>query len=503
MPVINRQGRCFLIKYFYLTLAQAVRVNTPGIMSLHNRYIPIIRIRVMFLYLSLSLTILTTESLISQSSAEGGFIKTRILFVFDASQSMSGYWESDQKINIARKFLISVVDSLETLPDVQMALRVYGHQSPVVMKDCQDTKLEVGFDVNNAHKIRQKLRFLNPNGNTPIAYSLDQASNDFPPCGDCRNIIIMITDGIEECGGDPCAVSRKLQEQGITLKPFIIGIGIDPDFKKTFDCVGFYFNAAKEENFKEVLRVVITQALNTTSAQVNLLDEDDLPTETNVNMTFYDLFSGKVKHNFVHTMNHKGNPDTLFLDPLISYWLEIHTIPPIVIDTVRVTAGKHTIIAADAPQGYLEARTIGRTHYRDMQFIVREHGEMKTLHHQKMNEQEKYLIGRYDLEFPTLPKILLNDVEIKQSHTTSIEIPRPGIITFISTTDGFGSIYSEEGNVLIWIANLDSNKANQSLAIQPGVYTVVFRPGNSKNTFSTVTKKFEVKAGGSSAIELY
>lgn len=423
--------------------------------------------------------------------------------MFDASQSMSGYWESDQKMQIARSFLINVVDSLETLPDVQMALRVYGHQSPVIMKDCEDTKLEVPFDINNAHKIRQKLRFLKPNGNTPIAYSLEQSANDFPPCPDCRNIIIMITDGIEECGGDPCAVSRQLQEKGITLKPFIIGIGIDPNFRKTFDCVGYYFNAAREKNFKEVLRVVITQALNTTSAQVNLLDEDNLPTETNVNMTFYDLFSGKVKHNFVHTMNHKGNPDTLFLDPLVSYRLEIHTIPPILIDTVRVTAGKHTIIAADAPQGYLEAVTIGRTHYREMQYIVRKHGQMETLHHQKMNDKEKYLIGRYDLEFPTVPKILLSDVEIRQSHTTTVEIPRPGIVTFISTSEGFGSIYMEKGEEIVWVANLDNRKSNQSLAIQPGTYLAVFRSGNSKNTFSTITKKFEVRAGGSSAVKLY
>ncbi|MFC2116883.1 VWA domain-containing protein [Bacteroidota bacterium] len=434
---------------------------------------------------------------------QGGFIKTRILFMFDASQSMSGYWESDKKISIARNFLIGVVDSLETLPNVQMALRVYGHQSPVYMKDCQDTKLEVAFDVNNAHKIRQKLRFLNPNGNTPIAYSLEQAANDFPPCPDCRNIVILITDGIEECGGDPCEVSRKLQEQGITLKPFIIGIGIDPNFKKTFDCVGYYFNAAKEENFKEVLRVVITQALNTTSAQVNLLDENDLPTETNVNMTFYDLFSGRIKHNFVHTMNHKGNPDTLFLDPLISYRLEIHTLPPIFIDTVKVTAGKHTIIAADAPQGYLEALTIGRTQYRDMQFIVRKHGQLETLHFQKINEKEKYLIGRYDLEFPTVPKILLPDVEIVQSHTTTIEIPQPGIVTFISTAEGYGSIYKNEDERMTWIASLDTRKDNQSLAIQPGSYTVVFRSENSKNSFSTITKRFEVRAGSSMAVQLY
>ncbi len=455
------------------------------------------------LQLTLVLCLLPFNSALGQQDKEGGFIKTRILFVFDASQSMSGYWESDKKISIARNFLIGVVDSLETLPNVQMALRVYGHQSPVFMKNCHDTKLEVAFDINNAHKIRQKLRFLKPNGNTPIAYSLEQSANDFPPCPDCRNIVILITDGIEECGGDPCAVSRKLQEQGITLKPFIIGIGIDPNFKKTFDCVGYFYNAAKEENFKEVLRVVITQALNTTSAQVNLLDEDNMPTETNVNMTFYDLLSGKVKHNFVHTMNHKGNPDTLFLDPLISYKLEIHTIPPIFIDTVKVTAGKHTIIAADAPQGYLEARTIGRTHYREMQFIIRKRGQMETLHFQKINEKEKYLIGRYDLEFPTVPKIMLYDVEIRQSHTTTIEIPRPGIVTFISTTAGYGSIYKEEGRNLVWITNLDTRKNNQSLAIQPGIYTVVFRSGNSKNTFSTITKIFEVRPGSSSAIELY
>ena len=456
-------------------------------------------------YISLILVVLLANALNSsaQDVVPGGFINTRILFVFDASQSMSGYWESDKKISIARNFLIDMVDSLETLPNVQMALRVYGHQSPVLMQDCKDTKLEVAFDINNAHKIRQKLRFLKPNGNTPIAFSLEQTADDFPSCPDCRNIVILITDGIEECGGDPCAVSRMLQNRGIALKPFIIGIGIDPEFRRTFECMGFYYNAAREENFQEVLRVVITQALNTTSAQVNLLDVDDNPTETNVNMTFYDLISGKIRHNFIHTMNHKGNPDTLFLDPLMSYRLDIHTIPGISIDTVNVTAGKHTIIAADAPQGYLEAVTIGRSHYRDMQFIVRKHGEMVTMNYQKMNEKEKYLIGLYDVEIPTLPVIRLENVEIRQSHTTTIEVPRPGIVTFLSRSIGFGSVYKDYDGKMEWIANLDESKDNQTMAMQPGSYRVVFRLKNSKYTHSTVSKTFEVNSAGSSAVELY
>jgi Ca-activated chloride channel family protein len=438
----------------------------------------------------------------SQTELTGGFVNTRILFVFDASFSMAGYWESDQKINIARNFLIDIIDSLQNLKNVQMALRVYGHQSPVPPQDCNDTKLEVPFNINNAHQIRQKLKFLTPKGTTPIAFSLEKAAGDFPPCSDCRNIIILITDGIEECKGDPCAVSRKLQTMGITLKPFIIGIGIDPEFKKTFDCAGYFYNAANEEKFREILQIVITQVLNTTTAQINLLDSDGRPTETDVNMTFYDANSGKIRNNIMHTLNHKGNPDTLYLDPLLTYRIVIHTLPEIVIDTAFVTAGKHTIIAVNAPQGYLELKSPGRIEYGDLHAIIRENNKMETLNYQKINEKEKYITGKYDIEIPTLPKIMLDDVEILQSHTTFVEIPRPGIVTFLSFYQGFGSLYLDKDDDMEWIINLDPDLKNQSLIILPGNYIVVYRSRSSKSVMNTVIKKFSVSSGTSAAIDL-
>ena len=49
---------------------------------------------------------------------------TRILFIFDASNSMWGEWQSDKKIHIANRLLSKMVDSLESYPDVQIALRV-------------------------------------------------------------------------------------------------------------------------------------------------------------------------------------------------------------------------------------------------------------------------------------------------------------------------------------------------------------------------------------------
>ena len=157
---------------------------------------------------------------------------TRILFVFDGSRSMYGMWGKDSKFNIARDILIHMVDSLQTVDNVELALRIYGHQSQFPPQDCNDTKLEVPFGVKNGNLIKQKLYSIIPKGTTPIARSLEQSAKDFTDCQNCQNIIILITDGIEECSGDPCLVSQALQKKGIILKPFIIGIDIDSKLKK-------------------------------------------------------------------------------------------------------------------------------------------------------------------------------------------------------------------------------------------------------------------------------
>lgn len=430
---------------------------------------------------------------------------TRILFIFDASQSMLAMWETNRKIHIARKTLISIIDSLEHLDNVQMALRLYGHQKPVPPQDCSDTRLEVPFGKNNASRIRQELHFVKPKGTTPIAHSLEMGARDFPDdCVNCRNIIILITDGIEACDGDPCEVSYELQKKGIVLKPFVIGIGIDEGFRKTFECIGHYYNAADEERFAEVMEVVISQALNSTTAQINLLDINGNPTETNVNMTFYDYYSGKIMYNYIHTMNHRGVPDTLVLDHLITYKMRIHTIPPVDVDSFRVYVGKHSVVAADCPQGTLELKVGGSNQYRGMQYLVRESGKMKTLNVQEINKKEKYLVGKYDLELPILPRVYINNVKIDQSTLTTINIPRPGILNLLKAASGFGSIYVRKNKKKEeWVCNLDPNVKNETLILQPGNYRVVFRAQNAKQILYTINRTFEIKSGSSEAVSLY
>lgn len=449
------------------------------------------------------LLVILNISAIAQQKPEYKPPTTRILFVFDASNSMAGLWESDVKINIARKILISMIDSLEKVDNVQLALRIYGHQSPVPPQDCSDTKLEVAFGKNNASVIRQRLRFISPKGTTPIANSLAQCPNDFPPCDNCRNVVILISDGIEACDGDPCLVSDELQRKGIILKPFIIGIGIDENFSKTFECIGRYYNAYHEEKFKELLGIVITQALNSTTAQVNLLDANGLPTETNVNMTFYDRYSGKLMQNYVHTINNRGNPDTLILDPLVTYRMVVNTLPKVTVDSIKVVPGKHTIIATDVPQGTIQLTSPGLGNlYREQIFLVKIAGDPTTLNIQKMGEQVKYLTGKYDLEIPVLPRIIIKDVEVRQSTNTTVEIQRPGLLTVLTLTSGYGSLYYHREAGLEWIYNFNPNLKNESVALQPGKYTVVFRATNAKQSIYTITKTFEIKSGSSIALEL-
>jgi len=427
---------------------------------------------------------------------------TRILFVFDASQSMYGRWQSDMKILIAQHLLSNLLDSLQSIDNLELALRVYGHQKPYPPQDCDDTKLEVPFASNNIAKIKHRLKSLNPKGTTPIAFALDQARYDFVKCENCRNIIILITDGIEECGGDPCEVSLSLQKEGISLKPFVIGIG--NDFSEAFDCVGTYYDATSESAFSKALNVVISQALNKTTAQVNLLNENNRPVETNVNMTFYDNLSGKMKYNFVHTMNNMGVPDTLIIDPLLNYNIVAHTIPPVEKDSIVLNPGGHTIIPIKTPQGFIELKIGGswRT-IRNLQAIVRQHGKTETLNVQNFGQSEKYLTGVYDIEVLSLPRIMIDSVLVNQGHTTTVEIPLPGIATIRRYIDGFGSLYVEEEDELRLIYNLPvDNDKTENLVLQPGRYRVIFRSKFANKSIYTIEESFEIEPGKTVEIKL-
>ncbi|MFL5753597.1 MAG: vWA domain-containing protein [Bacteroidia bacterium] len=430
---------------------------------------------------------------------------TRMLFIFDDSYSMYGGWNSGTKIDIAKKLMGEFLDSIKTTPKLEIALRCYGHQTPFrPNRDCKDSKLEVPFApvAQNVKPIKDRINRLDPTGTTPIAYSLGECAADFPPKENVKNVVVLITDGIEECGGDPCAVSAELQKKGIFLRPFVIGVGLNVQFADVFGCMGKFYDVSNEANFKTVLKLVLIEALSQTTVQVNLNDIFKKPNETDVTMTFYDK-EGKIRYNYLHTLNHRGNPDTIVLDPDVTYRIKVHTIPPVEKENVSIEKGKHNIIPIDVPQGYLSVQVDGLNLYKNINTVVRKKDDMSTLNVQEVGQKEKYLVGKYDLEILTLPRIRLQDVEIKQSHTNTLKIPAAGQLTLNKGQYAYGSIYLEEGKKLTWVCNMNETLQSEIIFLQPGNYRAELRIKTQLESENTIERKFSVEPGKGITVKFF
>ncbi|WP_291727448.1 vWA domain-containing protein [Bernardetia sp.] len=431
---------------------------------------------------------------------------TRLLFVLDASGSMNSAWEGDTRINIARQILSDMIDSIANVPYVEVAMRVYGHQYNFKQKNCQDSKLEVAFGSRNNNQIRTMLDGLQPKGTTPIAYSLEQATKDFPNDGkDTRNVIVMITDGIEACDGDPCAISRGLQQKGIFLKPFIVGMGIEPKYAKGFECMGRFFNAKSSRQFKGFLQEVVKQTLGKTTVTVELLDERNQPREANVHMAFIDQATDKARYNIVHFRDKGGKTDELDIDAIPTYDLIVYTTPPVLKKNVEIIGGRHNVIKVATPQGQLNIVQNGSLDYSTgHSAIVQKQGNHEILVNQQVNEPHNYLIGNYRVEVLTRPTTVFENVRVNQGKTTTLNVKRPGVVTILNKLSGYGSIYvvKSDGSE-DWVMNLpEKGIPRTNFALQPGRYRFVFRSSEANDSSYSKSVFFNLSEGGAFTLDI-
>jgi len=418
---------------------------------------------------------------------------------------MNGQWQESSKIKVAKKLMYETMDELSEVENLEVGLRMYGHQTRIYpgQQDCNDTKLEVPFGKNNFDKIKNKINSLQPKGTTPIARSLEYAAQDFPECSTCRNVIILITDGIEACDEDPCAVAKMLREKGIEVRPYVIGIAMDLESLKDFECIGKSYDASTEESFRDVMKVVMSEALNNTTVQVNLLNTAKQPRESDAVMSFYDMKTGELKYTFMHTLDKKNRPDTMWVDPLSTYRLVVHTTPQVVKEGIELKAGEHNTITLDAPQGGLEFRVLGAANsYTEIKCVIREKGKKETINAQRMNSEDTYIVGTYDIEILSLPRIVMENVKVEQSKTNRIVIQQAGIANINTPFFGIASVFTEEKGKRVWVCNLEKEKLNYQLSLQPGKYTIVYRPTRKRSSAYTVTKDFKITPGASVEVNL-
>jgi Ca-activated chloride channel family protein len=236
--------------------------------------------------------------------------------------------------------------------------------------------------------------------------------------------------------------------------------------------------------------------------QINLLDDQGRPTETDVPVTLYDTDNGNLVEHVVHTMNGKGIPDTLYLDPLRHYDMVVHTLPPVEKKNLDVIPGRHNTLAVSTPRGDLQLKIGGITNYRDLQAIVRRSGNMETVNHQAFNTKQKYLTGSYDIEILSTPRLRFSDLIISQNKTRIIEIPSPGMLSLKTGRDLSGSIFQEIDGKMNWVKDIPSTAGRHEIIMQPGNYTVVYRLKSETRTLYTKKMPFAVSSGVNTTIAL-
>ena len=294
--------------------------------------------------------------------------------------------------------------------------------------------------------------------------------------------------------GDPCAIAKALRKNNVFLKPFVIGVGVIDDYKEHFYCIGNYYDAKDPAQFKSVLSLVLAEALNNTTCQVDLLNVYGKPLETNVNMTFKDHFSGEIKYNYVHTMNHMNLPDTLSIDPSMVYDITVHTLPKVEVSGVKIKPAQHNVISIETPQGSIVVRERNGSPLRRLVAKITQTDSCRSLHFQDAGDEVKYLVGSYEVEVNTLP-ITQVSVEVAQSETAVVEVEQSGRAIFNILSPGYGSIYSKSGNQVALVYSLDSKNPSESIDLQPGTYLLVYREMQANRSFQTVEKEFVISSG--------
>lgn len=143
------------------------------------------------------------------------------MIVFDASGSMAG---TDLNTSPVAPRIAKVKQALATvLPDIAVERRLglldYG---PGPYNRCDNIELQLEPTSNAAGRIMAAVEKLVPAGRTPLTSAVREAAKvlDFPAK---PAVVVLLTDGEETCGGDPCQLAHALRSMGAHITVHVIG----------------------------------------------------------------------------------------------------------------------------------------------------------------------------------------------------------------------------------------------------------------------------------------
>ena len=424
--------------------------------------------------------------------------KTRLLLIVDCSNSMWDHWQSNAKIKVTQQVLLSFLDSISSQHDVDVALRVFGH----VNKNQFSTRLEVPFGEDNIYQLQSKIKTLVPQGGCTAATALTDALSDFPATGSSRNLILIITDGMDDCDAEICDVARQVQLSGVVVQTFVLGIG-GGAFSHA-DCAGSLFLVPHEEEYAKTMYDIFHLSGKKAKVVLRMLDGDGELYEAEHPVAFYDHRTGVIRHSTIYSVDGKLKPDTLLMDPLVTYDMAVFTHPPLRREAMQFSIDRPNNVDITVSEGTLKVQYVGQRpqwQQTNVDVIVRRAGSGERVAAQEVGETGQYLAGRYDVEVQTLPVTTLRGVEVRGNAATELSVPMPGMLV-LSKPKGIttGAIFRLRDGQVDFATDLNPSTAGERLLLQPGQYEVVLHPQNTTKYDKVQTKRFVIESSQTTKI---
>ena len=157
--------------------------------------------------------------------------KESVIMVLDGSGSMWGQIDGKAKIEIARGVIGGLLEDWDE--NIHLGLVAYGHRTK---GSCTDIETLVNVGPVNGDALMTKVNAINPVGKTPISASVKQAADALKYTEE-KATVILVSDGLETCEADPCALATELESKGVDFTAHVIGFDVAEEEQASLSCL--------------------------------------------------------------------------------------------------------------------------------------------------------------------------------------------------------------------------------------------------------------------------
>ena len=433
-----------------------------------------------------------------------------VIFIYDASGSMWGQMEGWTKKEIAADVLTTAVSEFSA--EQKIGFVAYGHRNK---GDCEDVEFMVDVENGTKSEVTEAIQGINPLGKTPLAYSASLVIEKLRETGTMATIIL-ITDGIESCGGNICDVIKAARDAGIEFKLHIIGFGLKDGDTTQLKCAaeaggGNYYDANNAEGLGDVLAAAASKPVD----------------EPEPNFSVYVSKNGEAVDGWVKATDAAGKQrpitirtyrDTAYLYlPPNQYNLEARPLEGSDVNTITVGGVEsyedqmtHKSISFDA--GKIEVNTTNNSEGWDATVNVISVGTDKNVARGRTYGKAKYMEinpGLYRVEIKALGikgssiNHTVNSIEVKAGETFSLSHNFESGVAMIGVQNAEGLV---DATVNIIDFNTNKNVASgrtytrptsnpKEFILTPGNYEVIVKPVSGPNKGATEKFTISVQTG--------